>query len=85
MNMEYLTLEYEDTELLMKDLVELGLLSEQDLFCASIRELLTDIHQVNENLILTLEIVYGHAWKVPKREPGVTRISPAEILKTYKK
>ena len=85
MNMEYLTLEYEDTELLMKDLVELGLLKAQDLFSASSRELLTNIHQVNEKLNLTLEIVYGHAWKVPKREPGVTRISPAEILKTYKK
>jgi malonyl-CoA O-methyltransferase len=85
MNMEYLTLEYEDTELLTKDLVELGLLAEQDLFSAPFRELLTDIHQVNGKLNLTVEIVYGHAWKVPKREPGVTRISPAEILKTYKK
>jgi malonyl-CoA O-methyltransferase len=85
MNMEYLTLEYEDTELLLKDLVELGLITEQDLFSASSRELLTNIHQVNEKLNLTLEIVYGHAWKVPKREPGVTRISPEEILKTYKK
>jgi malonyl-CoA O-methyltransferase len=84
MNMEYLNLEYENSELLLKDLLAIH---DSDGHLANVQILnqqLSEMKQENEKMVLTMEIVYGHAWKVPKKEPGVTRISPESIKKTYK-
>jgi malonyl-CoA O-methyltransferase len=85
MHMEYIHLEYESSQLLIKDVLEIGLINEQEAKSSQLEMTLNTSLQSQSKLNLTLEIVYGHAWKVPKKEPGVTRISPESILKTYKK
>ena len=84
MNMEYLYLEYENSELLLKDLLAVH---DSDSHLGNVQNLnqqLTAMKKENEKMVLTMEVVYGHAWKVPKKEPGVTRISPESIKKSYK-
>jgi hypothetical protein len=81
--MEYIHLEYESSQLLIKDVLEIGLINEQEAKSSQLEMTLNMSLQSQSKLNLTLEIVYGHAWKVPKKEPGVTRISPESILKTY--
>ena len=85
MHMEYIHLEYESSQLLIKDVLEIGLINEQEAKSSQLEMTLNTSLQSQSKLNLTLEIVYGHAWKVLKKEPGVTRISPESILKTYKK
>ena len=85
MNMEYINLEYESCELLMKDLFGMGLLSESDLVSDTLKNAFEEIKKVSPKMNLTLEVVYGHAWKVNKKEPGITRVPVDQILKTYKK
>jgi malonyl-CoA O-methyltransferase len=84
MNMEYLNLEYENSELLLKDLLAIHHIDDHLANVQNLNQQLTAMKQENEKMVLTMEIVYGHAWKVPKKEPGVTRISPESIKKTYK-
>lgn len=85
MNMEYVDLEYETSQLLMKDLYEMGLLSESELISEELKIAFDSLKKESPKMKLTLEVVYGHAWKVPKKEPGITRIPADQILKTYKK
>jgi malonyl-CoA O-methyltransferase len=85
MHMEYIHLEYESSQLLIKDILEIGLMNQQDAKSSQLETTLNASLESQSKLSLTLEIVYGHAWKVPKKELGVTRISPESILKTYKK
>jgi malonyl-CoA O-methyltransferase len=85
MHMEYIHLEYESSQLLIKDVLAIGLMNEQDTKSSQLESTLNASLEGQSKLSLTLEIVYGHAWKVPKKELGVTRISPESILKTYKK
>ena len=59
MDMEYITLKYDNHELLIKDMIELGLSDN-----GSIDK--EKIYEFKEPFQLTLELVYGHAW-VPKR------------------
>jgi hypothetical protein len=83
--MEYIHLEYESSQLLIKDVLEIGLINEQEAKSSQLETTLNASLKSQSKLNLTLEIVYGHAWKVPRKELGVTRISPESILKTYKK
>ncbi len=85
MNMEYIDLEYETSQLLMKDLYEMGLLSESELVSDELIRAFDSFKKESPKMKLTLEVVYGHAWKVPKKEPGITLIPADQILKTYKK
>jgi malonyl-CoA O-methyltransferase len=85
MHMEYIHLEYESSQLLIKDVLEVGLINEEEAKSSQLELTLNEYLQSQSKLSLTLEIVYGHAWKVPKKELGVTRISAESILKTYKK
>jgi malonyl-CoA O-methyltransferase len=85
MHMEYVHLEYESSQLLIRDVLEIGLINEQEAKSSQLEMTLNATMQSQSKLNLTLEIVYGHAWKVPRKEFGVTRISPESILKTYKK
>jgi malonyl-CoA O-methyltransferase len=84
MNMEYLNLEYENSELLLKDLLAIHDADSQLENVKNLNKQLVEMKQDYEKMFLTVEVVYGHAWKVPKKEPGVTRISPESIKKTYK-
>ena len=84
MNMEYINLEYENHELLLKDLRAIHLVEDQFANLENLSRKLREKKQEKEKKVLTMEVVYGHAWKVPKKEPGVTRISPESIKKTYK-
>lgn len=84
MHMEYICLEYLSCEVLIKDLLAIGLINDDE---ASSESLTKELHlQLLEQkkLFLTLEVVYGHAWKVPKKTPGITHIAPESIKKTYK-
>ncbi|BDW12154.1 malonyl-[acyl-carrier protein] O-methyltransferase [Polynucleobacter sp. SHI8] len=84
MNMEYLNLEYESSELLLRDLLAIHDVDGHFANAQNLNQQLAEMKQEYEKMVLTVEIVYGHAWKVPKKEPGVTRISPESIKKTYK-
>lgn len=83
MDMEYLTLTYENKQLFLKDVCALGLLdsihlSEQD-------EYLIDRLQDAEGLWrLTLELVYGHAWVVNRSVSGIATIKPEDIIRKSK-
>lgn len=78
MDMEYLTLTYENSVLFFSDLSALNLLKPGigiDEFSRTIEPLKTG----DGNWRLTLEVVYGHAWAFGAREKGVTTIRPEDI------
>jgi malonyl-CoA O-methyltransferase len=80
MDMEYLTLSYEDPDLLCKEAFDLGLLAAQD----SAQHLI----QSDSKLTITLEVVYGHAWApdvlLSQKKAGITTISPDQIVRSKK-
>jgi malonyl-CoA O-methyltransferase len=80
MDMEYLTLSYEDPHLLFKEAFNLGLLAAPD----SAQHLI----QTNSTLTITLEVVYGHAWApnalLSQKKAGITTISPDQIVRSKK-
>lgn len=71
MDMEYITLKYDNHELLIKDIIELGLSDN-----GSIDK--KKIYELKEPLQLTLELVYGHAW-VPKQRLSKSNMGVATI------
>jgi malonyl-CoA O-methyltransferase len=85
MNMEYIHLEYESSDLLLKDLASMQLLNIEKINKDVFQEQFTNQYEQFGKAQLTLEVVYGHAWKVPKKSSGVTMISPESITRTYKK
>ena len=79
MDMEYITLEYEHPDLLLKDAIELGLVVEKG----------SDLIKANHELAplkMTLEVVYGHAWtperRLSKSHDGVAKIAVDQILRS---
>jgi malonyl-CoA O-methyltransferase len=79
MDMEYITLEYEHLDLLLKDAMELGLVDEKG----------SDLIKANPELAplkMTLEVVYGHAWtperRLSKSHDGVAKIGIDQILRS---
>ncbi len=82
MTMEYLKLEYEELEILVKELKALKLFQALDELKTS-PELLEKLNQLKSNdgkWYLTLEIVYGHAWKVAKKKKHIATIDANSIL-----
>lgn len=71
MDMEYITLEYDSHDLLLKDAVELGLANDLSAYKKQIDEL-------KKPLKLTLELVYGHAW-LPKQRLSKSKLGIATI------
>ena len=86
MNMEYLTLTYENSQLLQDDLQALQVIPE-NLDAAMQKTLYEQLACLKEacGWSLTLEIVYAHAWLGRKREPNVTTIQASEIKVKNKK
>jgi len=80
MDMEYLTLSYEDPHLLCKEAFNLGLLTSPD----SAQHLIG----AESNLTITLEVVYGHAWSPvasrSQNKSGIATISPDQIVRPKK-
>ncbi len=80
MDMEYLTLSYEDPHLLCKEAFNLGLLNSPD----SQQHLI----EAESDLAITLEVVYGHAWApdvlLSQKKAGITTISPDQIVRSKK-
>jgi malonyl-CoA O-methyltransferase len=80
MDMEYLTLSYEDPQLLCKEAFSLGLLVTPD----SAGHLI----EAESKLTITLEVVYGHAWApdvlLSQKKAGITTISPDQIVRPKK-
>lgn len=78
MDMEYITLKYDNHDLLLKDIVELGLSNDRLMGKKQIFEL-------KEPLQLTLELVYGHAWmpkqRLSKSNMGVATIEIDQIIR----
>jgi malonyl-CoA O-methyltransferase len=78
MDMEYITLKYDNHELLIKDIFELGLSTDGSIDKEKISEL-------KEPLQLTLELVYGHAWvpkqRLSKSNMGVATIEVDQIIR----
>jgi malonyl-CoA O-methyltransferase len=79
-DMEYLTLSYDDPDLLCKEAFDLGLLHAPD----SAQHLI----QADSRLTITLEVVYGHAWApdvlLSQKKAGITTISPEQIVRVKK-
>lgn len=77
MDMEYITLDYENFDLLVSDAFDLGLLKTRS---PKLLNLPQDI-----TLKMTLEVVYGHAWTpvhdLSKAEGGLATISPDQIVR----
>lgn len=86
MTMEYLKLEYENVETLLKELKALNLFQETNDIQknAETLEKITHLRGHNGMWHLTLEIVYGHAWKVPKKKGKVVTVD-ANSIKVKKK
>jgi len=61
MDMEFLTLEYESNNLLLKDAAALGLIKRQNT-----KDISEEHFPANFPKKLTLEVVYGHAWALGK-------------------
>ena len=82
MDMEYITLDYENLDLLLKDALSLGLISQDDFNSVGNQV-------VNEPLQITLELVYGHAWtpelNLSKTKDGLAMISPDQIVRSNNK
>jgi malonyl-CoA O-methyltransferase len=80
MDMEYLTLSYDDPHLLCKEAFNLGLLTSPE----SVEHLI----QTELKLTITLEVVYGHAWApdalLSQKKAGITTISPDQIVRPKK-
>jgi malonyl-CoA O-methyltransferase len=80
MDMEYLTLSYDDPDLLCKEAFDLGLLVTPD----SAGHLI----EAESNLTITLEVVYGHAWApdalLSQKKAGIATISPDQIVRPKK-
>jgi malonyl-CoA O-methyltransferase len=80
MDMEYLTLSYDDPHLLCKEAFNLGLLTSPE----SVEHLI----QGELKLTITLEVVYGHAWApdalLSQKRAGITTISPDQIVRSKK-
>jgi malonyl-CoA O-methyltransferase len=78
MDMEYITLKYDNHDLLLKDIVELGL-SNDGLMDKK------QVFELKEPLQLTLELVYGHAWmpkqRLSKSNMGVATIEIDQIIR----
>ena len=80
MDMEYLTLSYDDPDLMCKEAFDLGLLASPD----------STAHLIGteSNLTITLEVVYGHAWApdvlLSQKKAGITTISPDQIVRSKK-
>jgi malonyl-CoA O-methyltransferase len=85
MNMEYIHLEYDNISLLMRDLLGMGLLSAEEFQSSACKENIEKLDSNGGTLQLTLEVVYGHAWKVDRKPKGVSTISVESIGKSYKK
>jgi malonyl-CoA O-methyltransferase len=82
MTMEYLKLEYVDIEILLKELKTLNLFQEMNESESSpkLLEKVNKLKSYDGKWHLTLEIVYGHAWKVEKRKKHITTIDANSIL-----
>jgi malonyl-CoA O-methyltransferase len=80
MDMEYLTLSYDDPDLFCKEAFNLGLLTSPD----AVEHLIAS----EFNLTITLEVVYGHAWApdalLSQKKAGITTISPDQIVRPKK-
>jgi malonyl-CoA O-methyltransferase len=80
MDMEYLTLSYDDPDLFCKEAFNLGLLTSAD----AVEHLIA----TESNLTITLEVVYGHAWApdalLSQKKAGITTISPDQIVRSKK-
>ena len=86
MDMEYVTLDYENLDLLLKDALLLGLISREEFNLVAGR---TESLIAKEALQITLELVYGHAWtpelNLSKARDGVATISPDQIIRLKNK
>ena len=80
MDMEYLTLSYDDPHLFCKEAFNLGLLTSPD----AVEHLIA----TESNLTITLEVVYGHAWApdalLSQKKAGIATISPDQIVRSKK-
>jgi malonyl-CoA O-methyltransferase len=80
MDMEYLTLSYDDPHLLCKEAFNLGLLTSPE----SVEHLIP----AESKLTITLEVVYGHAWApdalLSQKRAGIATISPDQIVRSKK-
>ena len=79
MDMEYITLEYEHIDLLLKDAMELGLVHDKGVKLISANPEMAPLK-------MTLEVVYGHAWtperRLSKSHDGVAKIGIDQILRS---
>jgi malonyl-CoA O-methyltransferase len=82
MTMEYLKLEYEELETLLKELKALNLFEglDEPKTSPELSEKFNQIKSVDGKWYLTLEIVYGHAWKVAKRNKHIATVDANSIL-----
>jgi len=77
MDMEYLTLTYEEADLFIKDARSLGLLTTQ--ISAKTEAQIQQLKGNDGLWRLTIEVVYGHAWWAARKSKGIATIRPEEI------
>lgn len=78
MDMEYLTLTYEDASLFIKDATSLGFLPKKGISLETEAQI-QQLKSPEGMWHLTLEVVYGHAWWVPTKVQGIATIRPEDI------
>jgi malonyl-CoA O-methyltransferase len=78
MDMEYLTLTYDQKELFLKDVISLKLL-DLETYPIEIDAQIDALRNQEGLWTLTLEVVYGHAWVVNRSQSGVATIRPEDI------
>ena len=81
MDMEYLKLTYQDVQVLLNDLQSLDLIAPvlEAREKATLQQALEMTRGAKSHWELTLEVVYGHAWRVSKRVSGEVLIRPEDI------
>ena len=81
MNMEYINLEYENSQVFIQDILSLGLISVAQATSEQFKEKIVNLLRLQPQFQLTLEVVYGHAWRFKKNDAKTIKIYPKESFK----
>ena len=84
MNMEYINLEYENTQILINDLKGLELITTIQSISKDFQDKVSNLLSLQPKFQLTLEVVYGHAWRIKKSNAQTIKMYPKGAFKTNK-
>jgi malonyl-CoA O-methyltransferase len=84
MNMEYINLEYENSQILINDLTGLELITPSQSISKDFQDKVSNLLSSQAKFKLTLEVVYGHAWRIRKSDTQTIKMYPKGSFKSKK-